>query len=190
VDTLLPLADAALAADTLGRFGLAARSYVLIVPGGGTAHPGAQGAPAIIAAAARAIAARGYATLLVGSSAGDASDPPQLQRAPLLPLAQLCELIRAARLVICNGGDTLLQVLACERPCVAVPIAHDQAHRIDSCVRAGLALAAQLDPQAIERSALGVLESGAGEAAPARPGQPQVRNCLEEVLGALSALAS
>jgi hypothetical protein len=191
VDALLPAADTALAADTLGRFGLAARSFVLIVPGGGTAHPGAENAPGIVAAAARAIAADGYATLLVGAGPGDAGDPAQLQRAPLMPLPQLCELIRAARLVVCNGGDTLLQVLACERACLAVPIAQDQAHRIAACARAGLALQAQLDSHAIERAAVGLLEGEPRQLAPAAaPGQPQVRNCMEEVLGALAALAS
>jgi hypothetical protein len=189
VDTLLPGADAVLAADTLGRFALEARGYVLIVPGGGSAHPGAEGAPGIVAAAARAIAAHGHPTILVGSSPGDGSDPAQLRRAPLLPLAQLCELIRAARLVICNGGDTLLQVLACQRPCVAVPIAHDQAHRIAACARAGLAVPAALTPQAIESAALGLLASGPALLA-VRPGEPQVRNCMEEVLNALVALAS
>jgi hypothetical protein len=189
VDTLLPGADAALAADTLGRFGLEARGYVLIVPGGGSAHPGAEGAPGIVAAAARAIAAHGHPTILIGSSSGDASDPARLRRAPLLPLAQLCELIRAARLVICNGGDTLLQVLACQRPCVAVPIAHDQAHRIAACARAGLAVPAALTPPAIESAALGLLASGPAVVA-VRAGEPQVRNCMEEVLGALLALAA
>jgi len=190
LDALLPLADAALATDTLGRLGLTARGYVLVVPGGGTAHHGAENAPGIVAAAARAIAARGHPTVLVGSSAGDAHDLAPLQRLPLLPLAQLCELMRAARLVVCNGGDTLLQVLACGRPCVAVPIAHDQAHRIDCCARAGLALPAQLDSQVIERAAIGLLETGSGPLATVNPGGVRVRNCLEEVLSALSALAS
>ncbi|GAC1454650.1 MAG: hypothetical protein PVSMB6_10750 [Steroidobacteraceae bacterium] len=189
VDTLLPVADAALATQTLGRFGLGARGYVLVVPGGGTAHPGAANAPGIVAAAAGAVAARGYATILVGTGAGEGNDPAQLQRAPLLPLAQLCELIRAARVVICNGGDTLLQVLACGRPCVAVPIAHDQAHRIDCCARAGLALPAPLDSQAIHSAALGLLEGSVGRVPAAAPGR-QVRDCLPEVLAALSALAS
>jgi hypothetical protein len=190
VDTLLPAADAALAADTLGRFGLEARNFVLIVPGGGTAHPGAEHAPGIVAAAARAIAAHGYPTVLVGAGPGDAGDPAPLLRAPLLPLPQLCALIRGARLVICNGGDTLLQVLACERACVAVPIAHDQAHRIACCARAGLARQAQLTPRAIEIAALGLLEGEPQVVMAARPGQPRVRNCMEEVLGALSVLAS
>lgn len=191
VDALLPAANATLAADTLGRFGLEPRNFVLIVPGGGTAHPGAEDAPGIVAAAARAIAAHGYPTILLGAGPGDAAEPALLQRAPLLPLPQLCELIRGARLVICNGGDTLLQVLACERPCVAVSIAHDQAHRIACCARAGLAVASALAPRAIEIAAVALLEGAPRPAAtPQLPGQPRVRNCMEEVLDALSALAS
>jgi hypothetical protein len=191
VDALLPAADAALSADTLGRFALAAGNFVLIVPGGGSAHPGAENAPGIVAAAARAIAAHGYPTILIGAGAGDADYPARLQRAPLLPLPQLCELMRAARLVICNGGDTLLQVLACERPCVAVPIAHDQAHRIACCARAALAVPAALTARAIESAAVGLLEAAPQRAATARPpGEPRVRNCMQEVLDALAALAA
>lgn len=184
VDTLLPAADPARAAGCLARFGLASGRYLLIVPGGGSAHPGAERAPAIVAAAARAIARRGEPTLLVGQDAADGGErPPLLEVAPRLPPAELIELIRAARLVVCNGGDTLLQALACARPCVAVPIAHDQAHRIDCCVRAGLAARAELAPEAIETAACAALERGSGLPGPA--GGPRVRDCMEEALDAL-----
>jgi UDP:flavonoid glycosyltransferase YjiC (YdhE family) len=109
--------------------------------------------------------------------------------APRLPPAELIELIRTARLVVCNGGDTLLQALACDLPCVAVPIAHDQAARIDCCVRAGLAVRAELNAAGIESAALAALGQGrrpaGGEPA---AGQPRVRNRMEEVLSALGAL--
>lgn len=191
VDALLPAPDASLAAGCLARFGLRPREYLLIVPGGGTGHPGAETAPAIIAAAARAIAAQGMPTLLVGvQGGGDEAAPAQLRHAPLLPLPQLAELIRAARLVLTNGGDTLLQVLACERPCVAVPIAHDQERRIRCCVQAGLALCAELAPRSIESAVLALLAEGAERAAlEARLAAHPVRNCLDEVLGALDDLA-
>ncbi|MGH8267350.1 MAG: hypothetical protein ACRETS_08510, partial [Steroidobacteraceae bacterium] len=142
--------------------------------------------------AARAIARLGHPTLLVGApSAADAGDPAPLLRAPRLPLAELGELIRAAQLVISNGGDTLLQVLACARACVAVPIARDQAHRIACCVQAGLAVRAELHPRSIETVALALLQSPARRAdLEARAGRHRVRNCLEEVLGALTALIS
>jgi hypothetical protein len=187
IDALLPPADPAQAAQCLERFSLTAGGYVLIVPGGGSAHPGAENAPAIVAAAARAIARRTPA-LLVGADAGD-GEPAALRVAPRLPLPELCELIRAARLVVTNGGDTLLQALACARPCVAVPIAHDQAHRIDCCVRAGLAVRAELNPRAIESAAFAALER-VRQASGGEPlaDQPRVRNCMEEALDALTEL--
>jgi hypothetical protein len=190
IDTLLPAADLGRSDECLARFALQAGSYVLIVPGGGSAHPGAQNAPAIVAAAAHTIARGGVPTLLVGSGVAAGDEPQALLRvAPRLPPAELIELIRTARLVVCNGGDTLLQVLACERPCVAVPIAHDQGHRIDCCVRAGLAVRAELNARAIESAALAVLGQGRRPAAGgAAADQPRVRNRMEEVLAALTAL--
>ena len=191
IDTLLPAADLACSNECLARFALQAGDYVLIVPGGGSAHPGAENAPAIVASAAQAIARRGVPTLLVGSDdAPESGERPALLRvAPRLPPAELIELIRTARLVVSNGGDTLLQVLACELPCIAVAIAHDQAHRIDRCVLAGLAVRAELNARAIESAVFAVLEQGRR---PARgelsPDQPRVRNRMEEVLSALTAL--
>ena len=35
--------------------------------------------------------------------------------------------MRAARLIVANGGSTLLQAIACGSACIAVPIAKDQA---------------------------------------------------------------
>lgn len=190
VDTLLPAPDLARSNECLARFMLEAGDYVLIVPGGGSGHAGAEQAPAIVAAAARSIARRGVPTLLVAAdAAADGADPAAFLRvAPRLPPAELIELIRTARLVVCNGGDTLLQVLACGLPCVAVPIAHDQAHRIDRCVRAGLAVRAELNAHAIESAALAALERGRRAAGAPLTGRPRVRNRMEDVLEALTKL--
>jgi hypothetical protein len=190
VDTLLPAPDLARSNECRARFALEAGGYVLIVPGGGSAHPGAQNAPAIVAAAARAIARRGVPTLLVGAdAAADGAGPAaSLRVAPRLPPAELIELIRSARLVVCNGGDTLLQVLACGLPCVAVPIAHDQAHRIERCVRAGLAVRAELSAPAIESAALAALERGRRADGEPLGQRPRVRDRMEEVLEALTRL--
>jgi hypothetical protein len=156
---LLPAPDAVAAEAVMQRFNIRPREYVLIVPGGGTPHPGAENAPAIVAAAAGGIARRGYPTVLVGLSPRDlGSNEHNLTLAPRLPIEQLCELIRGARLVISNGGDTLLQVLACRRPCIAVPIAGDQSHRIACCVDAGIVMASRLDAQALENDAVALIE--------------------------------
>ena len=50
-----------------------------------------------------------------------------------------------ARLIVANGGSTLLQAIACGAACVAVPIARDQRERIRRCAQAGVAVEAALD---------------------------------------------
>jgi hypothetical protein len=124
------------------------RDFVLLVPGGGTAHPGAQAAPEIISDAATALAAKGLRTVLVGALERSGSSAA-LTRLPLLPQPQLIALLRRARIVVSNGGDTLLQALACGCSCVAVPIAHDQAARIARCRALGLIHSAPLAATAI-----------------------------------------
>ena len=124
------------------------RDFVLVVPGGGTAHPGARAAPDIISEAATALAAKGLHTVLVGVRDRIGSSA-SLTRLPLLPQPQLVALLRRARVVVSNGGDTLLQALACGCACVAVPIAHDQAARIARCVALGLINAAPLAASAV-----------------------------------------
>jgi ADP-heptose:LPS heptosyltransferase len=156
LDAMLPPHDATRAQATLAGFGLDPDRYVLVVPGGGTANHGARGALEIVAEAAARIAAHGHPTLLVGATAPDTM-PPQLQVTRQLPVAPFADLLRNARLVVSNGGYTMLQALACHRPCVAVPIAGDQQHRIDRCVEAGVVAASRLDAAGMERQALAVL---------------------------------
>jgi hypothetical protein len=155
LDAMLPPSDDTVAATLMQQYSVASNDYVLVVPGGGTGHPGVLDAPTIVANAAHHVAAAGYSTILVGVT------PPklhaQLRLAPRMPMALLGELIRHAKLVISNGGDTLLQVIACARPCIAVPIAGDQAHRIAECERIGLAVGARLDEKELAQAALTLL---------------------------------
>jgi hypothetical protein len=131
IDTVLPVAVTG-EIDAYPQL----QDFVLVVPGGGTAHPGALDAPRRVGDAALGLAERGVNTVLVGVA--DGADTPRLTRLPLLPQAQLVALLRRARIVVSNGGDTLLQALACGCACVAVPIAHDQAARIARCRELGL----------------------------------------------------
>jgi ADP-heptose:LPS heptosyltransferase len=190
--TVLPAADAACAAAMMERFHIRPMEYVLVVPGGGTSHPGAENAPAIVETAARGIARHGYPTVLVGVSQNDSrADLETLRLAPRLPMDQLLELIRGARMVISNGGDTLLQVLACRRPCIAVPIAADQAHRIACCVDAGIVAGAPLDATALENEALTRLENKQWHNDLEKHfNQREIRNDMDVVLDALAKLAT
>jgi ADP-heptose:LPS heptosyltransferase len=197
LDTILPQVDSALAQSVMARFRVREGEYVLVVPGGGTGHPGALAAPQVVAEAARRIALRSYPTILVGvTPQGPARCAPHaddLKLAPRLPIAMVGELIRGARLVISNGGDTMLQALACKRPCVAVPIAGDQAYRIKRCVRSGLVVSARLDAADLERVTVRLLEAGGAraplDAGADNPGNPAVTNGIDAALAAIEKLA-
>jgi ADP-heptose:LPS heptosyltransferase len=166
LDALLPPPDAQLAASAMAKLNVSPEQYVLVVPGGGSAHRGAEDAPQIVAEAARQIAERSIPTVLVGVT--PAKTATHLQPTPRMPMAELVELIRGARLVISNGGDTLLQTIACRRPCVAVPIAGDQAHRIRQCERAGLAVGAHLEAPDLVKSVVDLLDNESRRAALSR----------------------
>lgn len=192
LDAVLPPRDASLGAEMMSRFDVSFGDYVLVVPGGGTDHPGAENAPEIIADAARRIAENGIPTVLVGvTPSGDLARPPPhtLHVAPRLPMAQLAELMRGARLVVSNGGDTLLQAISAARPCVAVPIAGDQAHRIARCERRGLAVHARLDALSLSQTALGLLGDSARHAAfVSRLGRSAFSNGLDVGLSSIGRL--
>ena len=194
LDAVLPPADAEVAVSMMAKFAVTPGEYVLVVPGGGSDHPGAEDAPKIVAEAARRVAERGFPTVLVGVSTAGVRGAPALRLAPRMPMSQLAELIRGARLVISNGGDTLLQAIACARPCVAVPIAGDQALRIEKCERAGLAVSAKLDAADLSRAALELLSSGASRpviagGAARRVGRITIENGMEIAIEAIGRLA-
>jgi spore coat polysaccharide biosynthesis predicted glycosyltransferase SpsG len=154
LDVIMSRADPAQRGAILSRAGCDPGTFVLVVPGGGTGHPGADDAAGQFAAAADALAAGGVATVYVGPKA-TAAGPHYLGP---LPQAELYELMRSARLIVANGGSTLLQAIACGTACIAVPIAKDQAERIRRCVAAGAAVPAALDAASIVHAAQRLLQ--------------------------------
>ena len=158
LDVVSSGADPAEREAALSRAGCAPESYVLMVPGGGTGHPGVGDAVDAFKGAARALALRGVPTVFVAPSTADDDARrgewgPHLHAVGILPQGQLVELMRGARLVVANGGSTLLQAIACGRACVAVPIAGDQIERTRRCVAAGVAAAATPDSDDIRKIA-------------------------------------
>jgi UDP:flavonoid glycosyltransferase YjiC (YdhE family) len=138
-------------------------SYALLVPGGGTGHPGADDAVQRFLSAAHALAGEGVRSVIVGLSAAMLSrdGPELLHRLGPVPQAQLMQLMRGARLLVCNGGSTLLQGIAAGCACIGVPIAQDQPRRIERCVAAGAAQAAALDAGDMARAAASLWRDGA-----------------------------
>ena len=160
LDVVLSRADPAQCSDILSRSGCSAGTFVLVVPGGGTGHPGAANAVGQFLAAARVLAARGVPTVFVGPVDGSVSvadREPHWRHFNPLPQADLAELMQAARLIVANGGSTLLQAIACGSACLAIPIAKDQFERTRRCVAAGVAVAATLDSASIVKAAARLL---------------------------------
>jgi hypothetical protein len=156
LDVILARAEAADDAQAGGR----PKSYVLLVPGGGTGHPGARDAVAQFSSAARMLAMSGIETLIVAPAAdpGGAAAPVAGLHC-LAPMAQpqLMSLMRGARLLIANGGSTLLQGIACGCACIGVAIAGDQQQRIDACVSADVARSSPLGAAEIAAAAQSLL---------------------------------
>ena len=171
------------------RKGVPERGYALVVPGGGTGHPGAGDAVELFAATARALAATDVNTVFVGrESAGDAIEP-RLRMLKGLPQADLAALMRGARLIITNGGSTLLQSIACGKACIAAPIAADQRERIRRCERAGVAIACRLEPAAMLRAARVLLDNEAErQALERRAAALDLKDGIEVALRALETL--
>jgi hypothetical protein len=159
------------AAEALPQAASGARGdFVLVVPGGGTGHPGAKDAAGEFLAAAHALAATGIVVRYVGPGATQRTDTasPNFQALGTLPQTELADQMRHARLLVVNGGSTLLQGIACGAACIAVPIARDQRRRIRRCVAAGAAVEAALAAPEIAARAQALLRDESSRAALAR----------------------
>lgn len=155
LDVLLPTSADATDQFVFARHAVVAGQYVLIAPGGGAAHRSLPYAAGIISQAARTIAASVPAVLWVGTGQmGSSAAPASLRRIERLPMAELLALIRGAAVVLTNGADTLLQVMALRRPCVAVSLSPDQAVRLQRLRRAGISVDVPLDAESIAGATL------------------------------------
>jgi spore coat polysaccharide biosynthesis predicted glycosyltransferase SpsG len=167
LDVILARCEPSRREAVLSRSGCVAGSYVLVVPGGGTGHPGTGDAVGQFLTAARGLAARGVATVYVGPREEGAvpAEAANWHHLGPVPQTDLAELMRSARLIIANGGSTLLQAIACGNACIAVPIAKDQTERTRRCVAAGVAVEARLDSASILKVAEDLLQDEAARRA-------------------------
>lgn len=160
LDPVLPPSNATLAQSVLDRFGMPPHEYVAVIPGGGTEHAGMAAAFQSLSDAARRTAARGIPTLLVGLEPERAAGGERLRSVGRLPIDELAEVLRNARVVVTNGGYTLLQALASDCACVAVALAKDQSERIDRVVAVGLAQRGEPEGAALEQQVLSLMSDG------------------------------
>lgn len=162
LDTVLAPPDEIAAQALMTNFG---SPDLLIVPGGGSQFHDSSMTPAQFALWGEAIAARGYKVIFVAGPAY-AETPaayPGFRLVRGVRGGALRVLIESARLVLVNGGDTLLQALALGKACVAVPIAGDQPARVKRCAQLGavcapLSMGPAAPADTVTRSCLDLLE--------------------------------
>jgi hypothetical protein len=178
-----------LAADALLGARAAAAPDLVVVPGGGSSYPDARISPRHFVEWAVALAAQGRSVVVVG---GPAFDVPVEAAARLTLLrgvagGALMALLARAQLVLVNGGDTLAQALALGRACVAVPIAGDQAARIQRAVALGI-VAAPLPGEVVATCAALLDDATARQALQARLVALGWRDATPLLLGRLGAM--
>lgn len=116
---------------------------LVVVPGGGSGFHDSKMTPEHFARWAQALAAQGRRVVFVG---GPSFKTPLVETEHFRVLRSLAggalmSLLQRARLVLVNGGDTLVQAIVLGKACVAVPIAGDQPARIARCAALGATLA-------------------------------------------------
>lgn len=150
LDTVLAPADAAAADALMGETPKGESPRVnespldlLVVPGGGSQFHDAAISPLDFARWAEQVAQAGFRVAFVAGPAFECGSDvmPSVRLLRGVRGGALRVLLERTRVVLVNGGDTLLQGLALGKACVSVPIAGDQAARIARCAALG-ALAA------------------------------------------------
>ena len=193
LDTLFPPSDPGARLDWLSRHGLEPDRYTVFVPGGRSeARKVTEPTELFIAAAREYVAATGEAAVVLtgrpgAPAAGESSGPRLL---PRVAPGEVQHLLAGAKLVVSNGGTTMVHALAHGRPLVAVPLASDQQRRIRLAVKLGVAATAQRSPQSIAAEAASLmLDVARRELMTRRIAELGITNGVEEAVAALAALA-
>jgi predicted glycosyltransferase len=143
------------------RLGIGGERYVLFSPGGGGAHDRAPAATETFSNAACLVAAAMPITVVLVMGPGyhgDAGRLPGVIRIPSLSHGEMSALLHDADVAVINGGTTLTQALALNKPCISIPIAADQPRRVRRCARQRLAIHGTLDVDAICGEVLNLLD--------------------------------
>jgi hypothetical protein len=152
LDTLFTPSDLAERRGWLSRHGLTAGGYTVFVPGGRSeARRVTEPTDLFITAAREFVATTGeVAVVLTGRpTVPAAGEPRDLRLMPRIRPEEVQHLLAEARLVVSNGGTTMVHSLAHRRPLVAVPLASDQNRRIRLAVKLGVAATASHSAGAI-----------------------------------------
>lgn len=194
LDTLFPPSEPGARLDCLARNGLEEGRYTLFVPGGRSEADRAEDPTELLVAAAReyVVATGETAVVLTGRAESPPADGSTgLRLLPRVAPAEVQHLLAGAKLVVCNGGTTMVHALAHGRPLLAVPLASDQGRRIRLAVKLGVAATAQHMPDAIAGAAASLLnDAQRRHDMSLRIEKLDIRNGVAEAVAALVALAA
>lgn len=172
---------------------VATENHVLVLTSGVADSRAFAAAPHVMAQVAARLAGKQVSVILVGTPPElvPSRIPNMLTILPRLAVTEVGERIRAAKLVICNGGDTLIQVLAIARPCVAIAMAPDQVIRLRRCQQNGLNVQANIDIDQILEKTLMLWNSKALCAEQTKAMQQlRIANAMDEAIDTILRLAS
>jgi len=190
-DTLFTPSDANARDQWLAGHGLCRGEYVVFAPGGrGEGYMVADPAELFIAAARAFVAETGCSTVvLTGRNTVPVTDTPNLHLLPRIGPGEVQHLLADARIVVSNGGTTLIHALAHGRPLVAVPLASDQDRRIRRAAKLRIAVRTPRDPGAIAAAAAALLGDRERQQSMAkRIAQMGINNGVVEAVAALRML--
>jgi putative intracellular protease/amidase len=191
-DTLFTPSDPQARDQWLAANDLHPGEFVVFAPGGrGEGHMVADPAELFIAAARQFAGETGCnAVVLTGRNTVPMTDAPNLRLLPRIGPGEVQHLLTEARIVVSNGGTTLIHTLAHGRPLVAVPLAGDQDRRIRRATKLQIAVSAPRDSDAIAAAAAALLGDPARQHAMARRiEQMGIDNGVIEAVAALRMLA-
>jgi UDP:flavonoid glycosyltransferase YjiC (YdhE family) len=192
-DTLFTPSDPAARSQWLERHGLQPGEYAVFVPGGrAEGQKVADPAELFIDAARRFTEQTGFLAVVLTGRAGVTDDPQSapLRLMPRIGPEEVQHLLAEARLVVSNGGTTLVHSLAHGRAIVTVPLAGDQDRRIRRAARLGIVVAAPREAGRIASEAVDLLNDAARREAMVRRGAEMgFANGVGEAVGALVRLA-
>ena len=155
-DTFFTPSDPQERAGWLAANGLCPGEYVVFAPGGRSeGHLAADPAELFMAAASQFAGETGCtAVVLTGRRTVPAADATNLRLLPRIGPGEVQHLLADARIVVSNGGTTLIHALAHGRPLVSVPLAGDQDRRIRRAAKLQIAVRAPRDAKAIAADAV------------------------------------
>jgi glycosyltransferase involved in cell wall biosynthesis len=163
LEAIFESSDPARQAALLARLAVQPERYVVLCLGSGGRYARVKDvAQTLLSAAARIHDAAGLDCVVVtGANAAPAGSLPHGVRVvAAVPNGELMDLLCGAQLAVVNGGSLLLQAIANRVPVIAVPVAGDQADRVERCAHAGLIVRADLDAAAMARVALDLHANG------------------------------